>query len=398
VDRAAMTDTPITPAKSSFTGNPAVRSAFYQILLAVVLVGLGLWAAHNVSVNLRAAKIETGFGFLWNSANFDITQSLISYNASMSYGRALLVGLLNTLMVSAIGIVLATLLGFVVGIARLSKNVLVSKLAQIYVELLRNIPLLLQLLFWYNAVLKPLPPPRQSLHVAAGALLNNRGLYIPTLDAPSGVPALLAGLAAAVLGWIVLAFVNRQRRSTSGRTLPAVPIGIALVVLLPVVALALFGGPVSVNYPELKGFNVNGGVTLLPEFVALLLGLVLYTAAFIAEIVRAGIASVSKGQSEAAEALGLRRGLVTRLVVVPQALRLIIPPLTGQYLNLTKNSSLAVAIGYPDLVQIGAGPVLQNTGQALEVISLIMLVYLIISLVTSLGMNLYNRRIALVER
>ncbi|GGC71241.1 amino acid ABC transporter permease [Chelatococcus reniformis] len=386
------------PPKGSLTGNPAVRAAFFQILLVVALVALGWWAAGNVAANLRAANIATGFGFLWDPANFDITQSLISYNASMSYGRALLVGLLNTLLVSAIGIVLATLLGFVVGIARLSKNVLVAKLAQIYVELLRNVPLLLQLLFWYNAVLKPLPGPRQSLELGGGALLNNRGLFLPTIDAPAGGPAALAGLGVAALACAALVLWNRRRVEATGRSVPVLPIAIALLVALPAVSLALFGGAISLNYPELRGFNVAGGVTLLPEFVALLLGLVLYTAAFIAEIVRAGIVSVSKGQTEAAEALGLRRGLVTRLVIVPQALRLIIPPLTGQYLNLTKNSSLAVAIGYPELVQVGAGPVLQNTGQALEVISLIMLVYLIISLVTSLVMNLYNRRIALVER
>ena len=382
----------------SVAANPTVRAFAYQVLLALALIALVWWAARNVANNLAAANITSGFGFLWATAQFDISQSLIPFEASMSYGRALLVGLLNTLLVSAIGIVFATLLGFSLGVARLSRNPLLSRLAHGYVEIVRNVPLLLQLLFWYNAVLKPLPSPRQSIALGDIAFLNNRGLYVPRPEVSGALAAPGLALLVALVAVIMLSRLSRRRRDETGRGLPLLPLAGLLIVGLPLLTAAIAGSGVSLSYPTLRGFNFSGGMTLMPEFVALVIGLSTYTAAFIAEVVRAGIASVAKGQTEAAQALGLSSGLTTRLIIIPQALRLIVPPLTNQFLNLTKNSSLAVAIGYPDLVQIGAGPVLQNSGQALEVISLIMLVYLLISLATSFGMNLYNSAIALKER
>ena len=308
------------------------------------------------------------------------------------------VGLINTLLVAGIGVVLATILGFIVGIARLSKNWLVSRVAGCYVEIIRNLPLLLQLLFWYNAVLKALPGIRESIAIPGGGFLNNRGLFLPQ---PVFLPAvrfaliaLLAGVVAAI-GYRLWA---RRRQSQTGQQSPVLWVTLGLVIALPLAVLALSGFPVQFDYPEAGRFNIRGGVEVLPEFAALLFGLVTYTAAFIAENVRAGILAVVKGQTEAAYSLGLRPGPTLRLVVVPQAMRVIVPPLTNQYLNLTKNSTLAVAIGYPDLVQIFAGTVLNQTGQAVEVIAITMAVYLTISLVTSGLMNLYNRSVAVVER
>lgn len=376
--------------------NPRVRSAVYQIVLCVVLAGVVVAAVYTAAENLARANVATGFGFWNQTAGFDISQTLIPYSASAStYGRAFWVGLLNTLLVAGLGIVFATILGFAIGIARLSQNFLVERLASGYVEFIRNIPLLLQLLFWYNAVLKALPSSNSSLAIPGGALLNNRGLFLPRPEtvglAPAAV-ALLLGLGAALL----LLFVNRRPGGPSRRGFGWL---VLAVVLVPPLATWLVTAPsLSFIYPEAGRFNVRGGIEVLPEFVALLFGLVLYTAAFIAEAVRAGLLAVPKGQTEAAHALGLRRGPTLRLIVIPQAMRVIVPPLTNQYLNLTKNSTLAVAIGYPDLVQIFAGTVLNITGQAVEVVFLTMAVYLVISLVTSFLMNWYNARLSLRER
>jgi general L-amino acid transport system permease protein len=379
--------------------DPRVRGAVYQVVVVAGLVALVYFAATNAKVNLERAHITTGLDFLSRNAGFDINQTLISYNATTgTYGRAFLVGLLNTLVLAAIGVVIATLLGFVIGIARLSTNWIVAKVASVYVELVRNIPLLLQLFFWYNAVLKPLPSPRQSLDFGSGFFLNNRGLFLPepVLGEGGGIIPLvfLFGLVAA-FGYSRWA---RRRQMATGQQSPVGFMAAVLIVGLPIVAYFAAGQPVTFNYPSLRGFNFTGGMQIYPEFVAMLLGLSIYTAAFIAEIVRAGILAVSKGQTEAARSLGLRASPTLRLVIIPQAMRVIIPPLTNQYLNLTKNSSLAVAIGYPDLVQVFAGTVLNQTGQAIEVIGITMAVYLFISLVTSLVMNLYNRRVAIVER
>ncbi|MTW17414.1 ABC transporter permease subunit [Rhodoplanes serenus] len=376
---------------------PRVRSLLWQVLLCLAVAALAWFAIVNVTENLARAKIASGFGF-WNvTAGFDISQTLIAYSAQAStYGRAFWVGLLNTLLVAGLGIVLATALGFTVGIARLSQNYLVAKLAGWFVELIRNIPLLLQLLFWYNAVLKALPDIRGSIAVPGGGFLNNRGLFLPDPQVTAGGPvlaALLGGLAAAVAFGLV-----RERLGALGRGAPRVVVTLLLIVTPPLVAALVAGSTVSFTVPEMGRFNIRGGLEVLPEFVALLLGLSIYTAAFIAEAVRAGLMAVPKGQTEAAHALGLRRGATLRLVIVPQAMRVIVPPLTNQYLNLTKNSSLAVAIGYPDLVQIFTGTVLNNTGQAIEVVVITMAVYLTISLATSALMNGYNAWITPTER
>lgn len=389
--------------RASLLYNPKVRGAAYQILLVLVVGFLVYEAVTNAATNLRRQNIASGFGFLGNTAGFDVNQALIPFTAAGStYGEAFVVGLLNTLMVSVIGIVFATIVGFVMGVARLSPNWIVARLATVYVELVRNIPLLLQLLFWYVAVLSTLPGARDSLSVGNLFFLNQRGLFSPrpVLDGHAWlVPvAFLLGVAAA-LAYRVHA---RRIQAATGRQLPVGLVALGLILGLPVavwlVLAAIYGNPISFDVPVKGTFNLRGGIQLYPEFVALLLGLVLYTGGFIAEVVRAGILAVSRGQTEAANALGLRPGPTMRLVVIPQAMRVIVPPLTSQYLNLTKNSSLAVVIGYPDLVQVFMGTVLNQTGQAVEVVVITMAVYLTISLVTSALMNVYNQRVALVER
>jgi general L-amino acid transport system permease protein len=387
-----------TRPKAPLIYNPKIRGLAYQAVLCAVIVFLVWSAIHNAAENLARAKIATGFGFWEGTAGFDISQTLIDYSTTSTYGRAFWVGLINTLVVAGLGIVLATILGFLIGIARLSKNWLVARMAGFYVEIIRNIPLLLQLLFWYNAVLKALPAMRESLTIPGGGFLNNRGLFLPQpVFQPGSGWVLIAGALGAV-GAIVYRTWARRRQMLTGQQAPVLWVSLGLVIGLPLAVLALSGFPIAFNYPEAGRFNIRGGIEVLPEFMALLFGLVIYTAAFIAEVVRAGIGAVARGQTEAAYSLGLRPGQTLRLVVIPQAMRVIIPPLTSQYLNLTKNSTLAVAIGYPDLVQIFAGTVLNQTGQAVEVIVITMAVYLTISLVTSGLMNLYNRRMALVER
>jgi general L-amino acid transport system permease protein len=384
--------------KTPLIYNPQVRGIAYQVVLCVAIVFVTWSAVQNAAENLARAKIATGFGFWDNTAGFDISQTLIDYATTSTYGRAFWVGLLNTLLVAGLGIVFATILGFLIGIARLSKNWLVARVGGFYVETIRNIPLLLQLLFWYNAVLKALPGTRDSLAIWGGAFLNNRGLFLPKPMFGAGSGAALIALAAGIVAAIAYRTWARRRQMATGQQAPVLWVALALVIVPPLVVLGLAGFPVTFEFPESGRFNIRGGIEVLPEFMALLLGLTLYTAAFIAEVVRAGIQAVTKGQTEAAYSLGLRPGPTLRLVVIPQAMRVIIPPLTSQYLNLTKNSTLAVAIGYPDLVQIFAGTVLNQTGQAVEVIVITMAVYLTISLVTSSLMNLYNRRMALVER
>ena len=377
---------------------PRIRAVCYQLLLLAAVLWLGFEFALNAKANLDAQKIASGFGFLDNTAGFGINQSLIAYNESDTYARVFFVGLLNTLHVAAIGIVLATILGFFVGIARLSRNWLVARLAGGYVELIRNLPLLFQILFWYLAVLGTLPPPRQSISLFGEIFLNNRGIIVPAPVAGEGAGAVIAVLVLSVIATIALRLWAKRRQIRTGRQFPLLWTGLALVVAPPLVALVVMGFPIGFERPELRGFNFVGGVRLLPEFVALLLALTTYTAAFIAEVVRAGVLAVPRGQTEAALALGLRRGLTLRLIVVPQALRVIVPPLTNQYLNLTKNSSLAVAVGYPDLFAVFAGTTLHQTGQAIEIIAITMAVYLAISLFTSALMNWYNAHIRVAER
>lgn len=375
-----------------------MRGAGLQILVVLVLFYFVSEIVANTIRNLEAQGIASGFGFLDRTAGFDISQSLIAYSNTMTYARAFWVGLLNTLLVAVLGIVLATVIGFVIGIARLSNNWLIATLAGVYIETLRNIPPLLMLFAVYFGVLKNLPAPRKSLELPFSSYLNVRGLYVPAPQWEAGMWVVVAAIGVALFG--VLLFYLRARRiriETGAQSAVFLP-SLGLLIALPAVAFFATGMPVTFDMPQLGRFNLKGGSVVLPEFIALVTGLTLYTAAFIAEIVRSGILSVPKGQSEAAAALGLKENHAMRLVIIPQALRVIIPPLTNQYLNLTKNSSLAVAIGYPDLVSVFAGTVLNQTNQAVEVILITMAVYLAISLATSVLMNWFNARMALVER
>jgi general L-amino acid transport system permease protein len=389
---------PLTIERPPFWNDPFWRGLASQILLFAVVAFVFIEAAINARDNMQARGIPTDLSF-WNMpAGFDINQSFVSYSAISTYGRAFVVGLLNTLFVAIIGVIFATIVGFAVGAARLSKSWLLARLATIYVEVIRNVPLLLQLLFWYNAVLKPLPGPRQSIDIFGAAFINNRGLFVPEPVARAGFDYVLIALAIGIIGSAIFWYLARRRQMETGAQWPVLRVSFALVIGFPLLVYFVTGRPLDFAAPQLRGFNFIGGIRLSPELVALLLSLILYTASFIAEIVRAGIQSVPRGQSEAALALGLRPGPLRRLVVMPQAMRVIIPPLTNQYLNLTKNSSLAVFIGYPDLVQIFAGTVLNQTGAAVQVIFITMAVYLAISLATSAVMNLYARHTAIRER
>ena len=389
------------PGRAELSGllyRPEVRRVAFQVAALGAVAFVAYWVVNNVADNLRRQNIASGFDFLGRTSGFDVSQSLIEYSNLSTYGRAFWVGLLNTVLVAGLGIVAATLLGFVIGIARLSSNWLVARLATAYVEIVRNLPLLLQLFFWYFAVLKNLPAPRQSYALPGGAYLNVRGLYLPAPVPEPGFGLVLGALTAGIVVALLLWRWARRRQALTGERFPLFWASLAAVVGLPLAAFLAAGRPLTFDYPELGGFNFQGGIAVLPELIALLLGLSIYTASFIAEIVRAGILGVPKGQTEAAQAVGLSRGQTLRLVVIPQAARIIIPPLTSQFLNLTKNSSLAVAIGYPDFVSVFAGTVLNQTNQAVEVILMTMGVYLALSLLTSLFMNWFNRRVALVER
>ncbi|MGQ4877793.1 amino acid ABC transporter permease [Billgrantia sp. LNSP4103-1] len=389
---------PSVGPKPPFWRDRAKRALTFQILLVAAVAVFLLYIVGNTQANLAARGITTGFGFLTNTSGFGIVQSLIDYSSQSTYGRTFVVGLLNTLLVSALGILAATLIGFIVGIARLSPNWLIARLASGYIEIFRNIPLLLQIFFWYFAVLRSMPAARDSLSLGEVAFLNVRGLYLPEPQFLSGFGLIPLAFAVAIVASIALVIWNKRRHEATGRRLPAGWISLALIVGLPLLVLVVTGVPVTWEVPELRGFNFRGGFTVIPEFLALWLALSIYTASFIAEIVRSGIQAIPHGQTEAAQALSLPQNLVLRLVVVPQALRVIIPPLTSQYLNLIKNSSLATAIGYPDLVSVFAGTTLNQTGQAIEVIAMTMAVYLTISLLVSMFMNWFNARVALVER
>jgi general L-amino acid transport system permease protein len=385
------------PSRGSFINDPKVRGIFFQALVVVVLVAGVWWIAHNVIANLTRLHIASGFGFLKGRAGFDISESAIADSSDSTYGRGIWVGFLYTVIVAIVGIITATIIGFIVGIGRLSQNWLIRKICTVYVEVFRNIPPLLVIFFWYSGVLAVLPAPRDSINLPFGSFLNQRGFYFPRAVWGDGswliFVALLVGIA---MAWFV-ARKARQRQMATGQQFPVFWTSAALIVGLPLLAYALSGFPLTFDYPKQSTFNLTGGFQVRPEFLSLYLALSCYTAAFIAEIVRAGIRGVSKGQTEAAGALGLRPGSILRLVVVPQAMRIVIPPLTSQYLNLTKNSSLAIAIGYPDLTAT-AGTVLNQTGQAVEGVVIMMVIYLAISLLTSLVMNWFNAKMALVER
>ncbi|MGD9087170.1 MAG: ABC transporter permease subunit, partial [Desulfobacterales bacterium] len=360
--------------------------------------GLLAWyLVSNTLVNLEKQAISSGFGFLQKESSFEIGESLISYSAASTYGRALIVGALNTLKVAFIGIVITLILGTILGVARLSTNWLVSKIAAIYIEVMQDIPVLLQLFFWYAIFYESLPSPRQALNPIYGLFLCNRGVVFAVPEShPAHKYMFLALIVACVVVYLIRRWAKKRQEQT-GQIFPIFRVSVAIILGFPLVAWFVFGAPTTMDVPQLVGFNFKGGTTLSPEFIALLLGLVLYTAAFVAEVVRAGIQSVSKGQREAAMSIALRPNQVLNLVILPQALRVIIPPLTSQMLNLTKNSSLAVAIGFPDFVSV-ANTTMNQTGQSIEGVALIMAVYLIFSLSTSAFMNWYNKKVALVER
>ena len=388
---------PATP-KVVFYNDPKIRSLFFQFILLVAVIALFWFAYDNTVANLKKRNIAQGFGF-WNvEAGFDISQTLISYSAASTYGRAFWVGLLNTLLVSGLSIFFATVIGIIIGVLRLSKNWVVSRLAGFYIELFRNIPLLLVLYFWYGAVLSSLPEPKFSISIPGDIWLNSRGLLIPRPIMLDHFWIVGLSLLVAIFASVAVVRYARRKQADTGERMPAGWISTLLIIGLPLAVYFLIGQPLGLDMPVKGRFNINGGLNLAPELVAMVIGLSTYTAAFIAESVRAGVVAVSKGQTEAAHSLGLTDGQTLRLVVMPQALRVIVPPLNSEYLSLTKNSSLGVSIGYPDLVNVFTGTVLNQTGQAIEMVSVTMLVYLTFSLLTSAFMNWFNTRVALVER
>jgi len=386
------------PSRPAPWNDPKIRAIAFQVAVSLGVAAFLVYLVLNTLHNLEARGIASGFGFLSRPAGFGIAQSLIEYSEASTYGRTFAVGLLNTLLVSGLGIVLATVLGFVIGVARLSRNWLIAKLAAAYIEIFRNIPLLLQILFWYFAVFLALPEVGEALKLGESIFLSRRGLYLPQPVLESGFSWTFAALAAAIAAGVALARWAHRRQELTGERFPALLVSLALVLGLPALAFIASGRPLAWQLPEMGAFDFAGGFAVIPELAALLVALVIYTAAFIAETVRAGILAVAHGQTEAAYALGLRPAWTTRLIIIPQAMRVIIPPLTSQYLNLIKNSSLATAIGYPDLFAVFAGTTLNQTGQAVEVMAMTMAVYLLISLLISFFMNWYNVKMALVER
>jgi len=395
---ASIDTAPRAPQRSFSLNDPFFRGIVYQVITAAIVISSIIWIVNNTAANLKAQNKTTGFDFLWKTSGFNISFTLFPFDRSSYYWEAFLVGLTNTILVAIIGIIFATILGFTIGIARLSSNYLISRLATIYVETIRNIPLLLQLFFWYFAVLKTMPAVRDSIELPFDTFINQRGLFVPKPIFDDQFPWVWLGLAIGVAAWIAISVWAKQRLFNTGKRFPVFISGLAVTIVAVGIVWVVSGAAVTFDLPVLNRFNFKGGVELPPELVALVFGLSIYTAAFIAETVRAGIQSVSHGQTEAAQALGLKEGDRLRLVIVPQAMRVIIPPLTSQYLNLTKNSSLGAAIGYPELVNVFTGTTLNQTGRAIEVIAMTMLVYLILSLSTSAIMNWYNARVALVER
>jgi general L-amino acid transport system permease protein len=392
--------TTLSPARSTRRTfyDRDVQAVFWQVVVLGVVIGVGFFLVRNTLINLQSRNIQTGYHFLWRESGFDISEYLIPYSAASTYAQALVVGLLNTLRVAIIGVVLATVLGVFVGIGTLSQNWLLARITMGYIHLLRNIPVLLQIILWYTIMINDrfLPNPRQAKPIL-DTYLTQRGLYFPIPEAHVGWLGAAVGLVVALaLVWLLSRWAT-QRQLRTGQRMPTLLPSLVLVIGLPALAWYMWGAPTEMSVPELRGFNLVGGGHVSPEFVSVLFGLTIYTSAFIGEIVRAGIMSVSKGQVEAARALGLREGMILRNITLPQALRVIIPPLTSQYLNLTKNSSLSVAVGYPDLVSV-AGTTMNQTGQAIEGVSIIMLVYLTLSLTTAALMNWYNKRRQLVER
>lgn len=386
------------PPKPSILNNPTYRAIFFQVLVIGAVIFAGVTIVNNTIFNLEKQGIASGFGFLDTTAGFAIITHLIEYSEESTYGRVFFVGLLNTILIAFIGVVIATILGFIIGVARLSHNWIIAKIATVYIEIIRNVPLLLQIFFWYFGVLRQLPGPKQSVEVFGTFFLNNRGVYSPNPLPEDGFGFVWIAFFIGIIATVAVKRWAGKRQEATGQQFPVFLTALGLIVGFPMLVFLMMGMPLEFDHPELKGFNYRGGLVLTPEFICLLIALSVYTAAFIAEIVRAGIMAVSHGQSEAAHALGLRNGPTLRLVIIPQALRVIIPPLTSQYLNLTKNSSLAVAIAYPDLVSVFGGTTLMQTGQAVEILAMTMGVYLTLSLLISAFMNWYNKKMALVER
>jgi general L-amino acid transport system permease protein len=388
----------LKPGKPPIWNDPNYRALFFQLLL-IFGVGYFIYSiVQNTLINMEARGISTGFAFLSEKSGFDILQSLIPFDSDSTYGRTFIVGILNTLLISALGIFFATILGFLIGISRLSNNWLLAKLATIYIETFRNIPLLIQIFFWYIVVLRAMPSPRNSLSLFDSFFLNVRGLYFPAPVTESGFIYTTITIIIALIAILTLKRWARKHQEATGQQFPVLLTSLALLIFAPLLVFFMTGSPLTWDIPSLQGFNFKGGISIIPELFALLLALTIYTAAFIAEIVRSGIKAVSHGQTEAALSVGLTATQNLRLVVIPQAMRVIIPPMTSQYLNLLKNSSLATAIGYPDLVSVFMGTTLNQTGQAVEIIMMTMAVYLSISLLISLFMNWYNAKMALTER
>lgn len=385
------------PPKVAFFNDPRVRSIGVQAILIAVIVFFGWQMVQNTLTNLEKANIASGWSFLDTTAGFDLSFTLIPYSESSTYGRAIMVGILNTLLIAFCGIITATIIGFLVGVMRLSKNWLVAKVAEIYIEVVRNVPLLVQMFIWYKVVLAALPSPRNAWSIADTVFLSNRGITIPKFIWGDGAWMISVAVIASIVGIVVLRKWAHKRQEATGEQFPVFLTSLGILFGVPLLTFFLLGSPVEFEIPEQGKFNLRGGVGLVPEFAALYFALSIYTASFIAEIVRSGILAVNKGQTEASYALGLRPNPALRLVVIPQAMRVIIPPLASQYLNLTKNSSLAVAIGFPELVAAG-GTVMNQSGQAVEIIVIWMVVYLTISLLTSAFMNWFNSRMKLVER
>lgn len=388
----------LTPGKPPIWNDPHYRALFFQILLIAALGAFLYTIVSNTLSNMESRGISTGFAFLSERAGFDILQSLIPFSADSTYGRTFIVGLLNTILITVLGVILATILGFIIGIARLSKNWLIAKIATVYIEIFRNIPLLIQIFFWYFVVLRAMPSAKNSMSFGESIFLNVRGMNTPFPVPGENFDFTMIAMAVGVIAAFVVRSWAKKRQQATGQQFPTFWTALGLIFGLPLIVFLLSGSPLTWDIPVFKGFNFRGGMTIIPELLALLIALSIYTAAFIAEIVRSGILAVSKGQSEAALSLGLQPNQNLRLVVIPQAMRVIIPPMTSQYLNLAKNSSLATAIGYPDLVAVFMGTTLNQTGQAVEIIAMVMAVYLTISLTISLFMNWYNAKMALVER
>ena len=393
-----MPEKPLVKSSPSFFNNPRNRSLIYQLLLLIGLAYFFYGIVSNTLANMEARGIKSGYDFLSTTAGFDILMSLVPYDATHTYGRTFIVGLLNTILVSSIGIILSTIVGFLMGIAHFSHNWLIRKLAVAYIETFRNIPLLLQIFFWYFAVLAALPSARQSMSIGEIIFLNVRGLYFPGLIAESGAGIVYGAIAAAIAGVFILIRWAKNRQNETGQQFPVLSTSIGILLGLPLLALFVSGFPFIWDFPALKGFNFRGGITVIPELMALALALTIYTGAFIAEAVRAGIQAVPQGQREAARSLGLKESKIMKLIIVPQAMRVITPLLNSEYQSLVKNSTLATAIGYPDLFTVFVGTTLNQTGQAIEIVFMTMAVYFVINMSISFVMNRFNASVELAER